>query len=364
MSDEVINKAKPHTIKKFELIERYVETWAQKLLQNQNCDRLVFIDCMSNSGEYDDNGKRVYGTPVRVANCLHEVAGQYFYKQIDLYFNDLSKARTEHLKGLLPKERKNFHCHVSTEDGNVLIKRLGVEMAGWRNTHCLLVYDPYDAAIDWEAIFPFVNSWSEVILNHMVSDPVRAVKTVKRASTRTKYEQTYLTEFENLMSFGSDKEAYEERLKKIIKALRQNQTRQYYVAAFPFFNGKNVMLYELLHCTSNIEGFKLYKQSAWKTFGGKSSTKNTHGSESQMALDFGDEDFSNTKKEEFCYYVKDIAEYLARKFRGEKDVPLERIWGDLDNHPIFPADGYRKEIKKELKQNYGATITRSTISFL
>lgn len=59
-SDEIIGHANPHTIKKFELIEKYVEAWAHKLLQNQYCSGLVFIDCMSNSGEYvDDDGKQV-----------------------------------------------------------------------------------------------------------------------------------------------------------------------------------------------------------------------------------------------------------------------------------------------------------------
>ena len=58
-SDAIIGHANPHTIKKFELIEKYVEAWAHKLLQNQYCSGLVFIDCMSNSGEYvDDDGKQ------------------------------------------------------------------------------------------------------------------------------------------------------------------------------------------------------------------------------------------------------------------------------------------------------------------
>ena len=77
-NDEVISRASPHTIKKFELIETYVKTWAQKLLNNQYCNGLVFIDCMCNSGEYyDDNHKQVFGTAVRVSKVLREAAGQY-----------------------------------------------------------------------------------------------------------------------------------------------------------------------------------------------------------------------------------------------------------------------------------------------
>ena len=82
--------------------------------------------------------------------------------------------------------------------------------------------------------------------------------------------------------YGSDKKAYEKRIEDIIKALHRNRNYQYYIAAFPFFNEKNAIVYNLIHCTSNIKGFRLYKQSAWQTFGGKSSTKNTHGLENQL----------------------------------------------------------------------------------
>lgn len=51
-SDEINGHANPHTVKKFDLIEKYVEAWAHILLLNQYCTGLVFIDCMSNSGEY------------------------------------------------------------------------------------------------------------------------------------------------------------------------------------------------------------------------------------------------------------------------------------------------------------------------
>ena len=43
---QLISIAKPHTIKKFELIESYIETWVQKLLNNPKCKRIVFIDCI------------------------------------------------------------------------------------------------------------------------------------------------------------------------------------------------------------------------------------------------------------------------------------------------------------------------------
>ena len=55
--DEIISEASSHTIKKFDLIDNYVSSWAPKLLNNNKCSKLVFIDCMCNSGEYVDKQK-------------------------------------------------------------------------------------------------------------------------------------------------------------------------------------------------------------------------------------------------------------------------------------------------------------------
>lgn len=165
------------------------------------------------------------------------------------------------------------------------------------------------------------------------------------------------------VQYGSDKTAYEKRIEEIIKALRRNKNRQYYIAAFPFFNEKNAIVYDLIHCTSNLKGFQLYKKSAWQTFGGKSSTKNTHGNENQVVLDFEGNGFFKTVTDEFCYYIKDIAEYLQTRFDGQDDVPLDDLWAVLDEHPVFPSDGFRNDIKNELKQNYGASVSRGKISF-
>ena len=86
--------AHPHTIKKFELIEAYVKEWSQKLLNYSGCEGVVFIDCMSNSGIYqDEKGKIVFGTPIRVANYLADVMRYYPDKKAQLYFNDLSSER-------------------------------------------------------------------------------------------------------------------------------------------------------------------------------------------------------------------------------------------------------------------------------
>ncbi len=359
-NSKIISKASPHTIMKFKLVEEYIKAWAQKLMLNSSCYGLVFIDCMCNSGVYTHNGEVVEGTPVRVAKALLDVARTYPQKQIQIYLNDNSQEKVDELKKHLPADEGNFRIIATAKDRDELLETIGPQLYGRQHLHYFLFYDPYDASINWPVLIPFLRNWGEVMINHMVSDTVRAISQVRREAAKEKYENTYLTDFEKLIPFGSDKKAYEERVEEIIQELKGQ--RRYFVGAFPFFNTQNSQLYSLIHCTSHIEGFKLYKQVAWKTFGGKSSTKDTHGGQYQLSFDFGNEGFLVPATDESCFFVTDIAKYLQKSFSGQKNVPLESLWQLLDYHPIFPSDGFRQEIRNELKNTYGAIFSTAVDS--
>ena len=348
----VISKASPHTIKKFELIEEYIKSWAQKLLLTESCNGLIFIDCMCNSGVYTDNtGQLVKGTAVRVSEALREAARTYTQKNIHIYLNDKDKARVDELKKHLPQDERNFKIVTSCSDAHELLRTIGPQLYGTGHLHYFLLYDPYDATIDWEALLPFFRNWGEVMINHMVSDPVRAISSAKKKTTKVKYENTYLEDFEKLVPYGSDKTAYEARVEEIINSLKG--ARRYYVSAFPFYNTQNSLVYNLIHCTSNKEGFKLYKRSAWKVFGAQSSTN--HSVENrQLSFNFLGE--IAEEEDESCLHVIDIAKYLQRSFRGRKQVPLDEMWELLDNHPIFPSEGFRNEVKGNLTGFFDAKI--------
>lgn len=347
----VISKASPHTIKKFELIEDYIKSWAQKLLLNDSCNGLIFIDCMCNSGIYtDDDGNPVKGTALRVSEALCEAARTYTEKNIHIYLNDKDKARVDELEKHLPNDERNFKIVTSRGDAHELLRTIGLQLYGTGHLHYFLLYDPYDATIDWEALLPFFRNWGEVMINHMVSDPVRAITSAKKKTTKEKYENTYLKDFEKLVPHGSDKKAYEARVEEIINSLKGS--RRYYVSAFPFYNTQNSLVYNLIHCTSNKVGFRLYKKSAWKVFGAQSSTK--HSAENrQLSFNFDGEIV--VEEDDSCLHVVDIAKYLDRSFRGRKQVPLNELWELLGNHPIFPSDGIRDEVRKELK-GFGAKV--------
>ena len=360
----LISSASPHTIKKFELVEAYIKTWVHKLLKNSSCEKIVFIDCMCNSGLYhDDNNDIVYGTPIRVSKVLRDAAGQYPNKKIYVYLNDISQKKIDLLNNQLPKESTNFKYCITCKDANDRLKEIGPKLSSLKRLHFFLFYDPYDASIDWDALTPFFLNWGEILINHMLNDPTRAITRVKKQETKKKYESTYRIPFEDLLPYGSNRYAYETRVEEIITTKKGEPHREYYIATFPFFNSQNTLVYDLIHCTSNPNGFKLFKATAWKIFGGKSSLKDTHGNENRLMFDFNGGVEITVQVDKKCYNVMDIIDYVHRQYKGKHDVPLSEIWMLLERHPVFPSEGYRKEIKLGLQSYYNDKVSKSTITF-
>lgn len=364
-NSKIISDAKPHTIKKFELIEMYIKSWAQKLLLTDACNGVIFIDCMCNSGVYlDENKKRIEGTPIRVAKALLEAARMYPQKQIQLFFNDLDAKKIRELKTHLPANERNYQIITTEQDGNDLLKYIGSQLTQAKHMHYFLLYDPYVASIDWTALTPFFRNWGEVLINHMISDSIRAIPQVKKEQKKKKYTETYqVDDISKLVPYGSDRSAYEKRILEIINTLKGSETREYYVATFPFFNTKNTLVYDLVHCTSHQKGFKLFKSTAWKTFDEKSSSKTSHDVEGQLKLDFMEDEQLTLPVDEYCYTLDNAAQYLQTHYQGQKDVPMDDVWKFLDQHPVFTSEGFMRKIRNILKNTYDAKISRSTISF-
>ncbi len=357
------NKANPHTVKKFELIANYVSTWAQTLLNAKphgelSCRELVFIDCMCNSGIYeDDNGNSVEGTPIRVAKIIADIMPNHPTQKATLYFNDSDSEKIAELKECLPPDTDNFQIRTSTRDGNDLLKNLWPTLRQRDGVHYLLFYDPYKAAIDWEALAPYFRGWGEFILNHMVSDPLRALKSAKSPEAKRKYEQTYLTPFDELSESAGGVKEYEQRLQNIIDDLCRRLNRKYYVATVPFFITTNALIYDLVFFTKNIAGFRKFKTAAWKIFGDKSSNQRARENKQGSLWELPSEDKN-------CYFVSDIADYILDKFKGRIDVPFEEIYNILDEHPIFPTEDYKSKIKQALKLTGHCHIKQKTADFV
>lgn len=368
---EIITEAKPHTIKKFELIERYVDEWARKILGFEGVNGhdgskgVIYIDCMSNSGVYKDiEGKLVDGTALRVAKKLNDIIPNYPGKHAILIFNDLVPEKIQFLKEEIDRSNlANIEVYFKNEDCNALLRGLNLE--GFKKQYnTLLLYDPYNAFIDWDAVTPYLNRWGEVIINHMVSDTSRGASQAKNPAVIARYTETYQNDIQTIIEMGKNKKELNDVVISIINDRFMRPSSQKYIASFPFFTRSNGLLYNLIHCCSNIEGIKLFKKVAWKTFGDKSSLKNTHGNELQTHIDLFGTGIAESETDEDCYFVEDIAKYIYKKFGSKGSVSLSEIYEDLDKHPIFPSDGYKLDIKDALRQIYCVEFHRDgTVTF-
>lgn len=356
---DFISVAKPHTIKKFEIINNYVDSWARKILGYPKSEGLYYIDCMSNCGYYKSiDDKSIEGTAIRVAKTLNRIAENYPSKTVDVFFNDYDTKKIDYLKSKINLLNLNkIKIHYSIKDCSEFLNSFDLNRI--RNRNILLIYDPYQATINWDSLSPFLNSWGEVIINHMVSDTARGAKQAKKESVIKKYEQTYRMTINDILALGDDRRKLDNVVIKIINKEVENNPRKRYIASFPFFNRTNGLVYNLLFCSSNIEGIKLFKKTSWDVFGGKSSDKNTHGSENQLTFDLLSNNLDITiATDSDCYTVSDIAKYIVNTYQYQKEILLEEVYKNLDVHPVFPSDGYKSEIKDELKTYHNVKIIR------
>lgn len=359
-------KCADHTIKKFELVSTYATGWARKILGYDESKGLIYIDCMSNRGKYFNNSNNVVeGTAIRVAKSINEINSLY-KKEAILFFNDLEKEKIECLKSEIAElDLKYVTVYYSNVDANDLLKEIAKRDISKHNT--LVFYDPYEADIDWNALEPFLNTWGEVIINHMVSDPIRGAKTVKKTEKIAKYEKTYHHSIEDIIS-ASEKSNNREELEKMITTIIDEcveaGNKKYYIASFPFYIHTNQLMYNLVFFSWNKKGIVLFKKTAWDTFDGQSAVKQATATsiKGQYCLDF---DNGNVKQESKSgvYTIYDIAKYVYEKYKGQGDVQLSEIYSNLESHPIFPSDGYKIQIRNELKNSFGVILKKTSILF-
>ena len=246
---EIITEAKPHTVKKFELIDKYVDEWARKILGFKGkygyagSKGVIYIDCMSNSGVYKDiEGNLVDGTALRVAKHLNEIITNYPGKNAILVFNDLYPERVEFLKQEIEKAKlENITVSYQHGDCNDFLR--GLDLSSFKQQYnTLLLYDPYKASIDWDAVTPYLNRWGEVIINHMVSDTARGASLAKKPQVIDRYQETYQNDIASILEYGNDKEQLNNIIVSIIKSNTKNFRAKHYIASFPFLcsSSKNV----------------------------------------------------------------------------------------------------------------------------
>lgn len=359
---QVIGEAKPHSIKKFELIENYVEKWARILLNYIKSEGIIYIDCMCNAGVYyDENGNLVEGTAVRVIKKLNQInAGSD--KAVKIYLNDIDEQKIEYLESVIQGlNTANIDIKIDCKDANLFLRQF--DLSKMQQCHSLLFYDPFDASIDWKAIDPFLNRWGEVIVNHMVSDSVRNIKTAKNPETINKYMKTYECHIDKLIKTCTSKEEFEKLIFNAMKKHAQTFNKECYLSTIPFYIKTNQLIYNLIFFTRSLKGFGAFKTAAWNTFDCQSSNRSKNNISGQLGLDFNNLGTTIDEIDDHTYNLSDIAAHLYTEFKGKGAVSREEIFSSLEYHPIFPSDLHRREICKLLKENFAVKVGRSEIYF-
>ena len=196
----------------------------------------------------------------------------------------------------------------------------------------------------------------------MISDTYRGASVARHSKTQKKYEDTYKKPLEEIIKASIDD--LNRRIKDIINRLATK--KKPYIASCPFYNTQNSLVYTLLLVTSHKKAFNLYKEKAWKVFSGHSSGKNLLKNKDQSAQAelFSRSELALTQQSDLeCLGTEDITRFLIEKFKGQKNVKLDRIRAELEEHPIFPPNGYRKEVKKQIKE-LGYKIHQNSIDFV
>ncbi len=354
-----------HTIKKFELVSKYAEGWARKILGYGKSKGLVYIDCMCNCGKYyDSEGNVVEGTALRVAKYINAINEKHKKNSI-LFFNDIDKEKIECLKSELETlnlRYVKYYCF--NTDANALLRIISEQDFDKHNT--LLFYDPYNADIDWDALEPFYNMWGEVIINHMISDPIRGAKMAHKPDKIAKYERTYRQGIDEIIKISNqpnNREELEKRISSIINSCVYDE-KSYYIASFPFYIKTNQLVYNLIYFSWNRNGIVLFKRTAWDVFGGQSALKHRVASSvtGQLCLDF-DNGKIKEEAQRGVYTVYDIAKYVYEKYKGKGEVSFNDIYIVLEKHPIFPSDGYKNDLREILKESFGVKIKKASAVF-
>ena len=347
-----------YTKRKYDLIEKQIEQWALRQLEGESSRGIIYIDCFSGSGLAAYGGKLLYSAPLRAAKKLFDAALSFPSKEVYLYFCDAEEKNIAALKGklaeLLPQSAANFHVYYHTADGNFLLKRMGEQLSSEKRLGYFLYYAPSPLAFDWEALAPFIRTWGDVLI-----DPVYpgTVKPLPEALQQEK-DGMCLSRFARLAPHGKTREAYDERLAQVLAEPQEPQPVQ--VAAFPVFDAEKKLSREVLCCTGDFALFRSFKAAAWQSLSRKTKPISKQSSAVQLMLDLDSSDGGIVARqeqeapEESCFTSSDIARYLACLLQGTK-VPRAQVWSRLEVHPVFPSDGFRNPVRRELKSRYGVT---------
>lgn len=363
---------------KFDLMEYYITAWCQKILNYkpeydyQKYNGVIFIDCMSNKGFYQDkeNNDIVYGTSKRAFDKLSSCCKEFPEHRFELFFNDYNPQKYDCLNCLLKSQEStqdNLTYSTYNYDVNVFLSEVGLEIlnkAKKNQYHILLFYDPFEIMFDWDILEPYVKSNGiDIIFTHFFqNDTLRSLPTNLKEVAKAKYEKAYATDFDLLIREYNQLtplERVEYFRDKFNQQLNKYANKE--IAYFPIVNEKYSPLYDIVFFSHSIKAKELFKNSMHKAIVDllKPETKAIIEEQTNQTMislfpishtdSYIESRQSGVSEVEYFYSKIEHAKIIRNQYKG-KTVLKSDYDKFLVNHDYLPTNT-KKPIKDVLTSN-------------
>lgn len=364
----------PGTQHKINFMRSYIDSWYNIVLQG-GYNGVIFIDCMSNCGAYNDRGAIINGTSQEaMRSFLNQNGGtQYSRKNFSIVVNDLDAKRIVCQKCLWERNnlelgsRKNVKFFTRNEDVSDFLRGYALDllkMAEIKKYHVLLFYDPYQAKIDWEGLSPFLKSnYVDTILTHFSSDTIRGIGTVKNLEKKTKYEGTYGIKFDELKKGlnSSENKPLTFLRSRILEKVREISVNKL-VTYGPIFNSVNRVIYDIVLISKAPKTRILLKEKLYKEYRElpeeiiQGSLFALDDDENELAYDSQRE--MGISEKDYFYSPEQFAKFLYNKFKGQ--IVTNSNYNDfIEAHDFIPSNA-NKQIDPILRSKYLVEITNAS----
>lgn len=356
------------TAHKIKFMRKYIDSWYNIVL-NYGYTGVVFIDCMSNCGAYNDNGHAINGTSQEaMRSFLSQNNGIYKSNDFNIYVNDIDSDRIICQQCIWKKtnnefgEKQNVSFYFSNHDVSFFLRNDALSIlrdSEKKNKHILLFYDPYQAKIDWKGLKPFLISNNvDVILTHFTSDVIRGIKTAKNSEAIQKYEETYDLPFKEIYTHvtNSNKNSLSFLRNRIIDKVSEISNKKL-VSYGPIFNSVNRVLYDIVLISKAPRTRKLLKNYLYNEY------QQLPEENFQLSLfpfvddyedDYDSQRLSGVSEKDFFYSPQQFAKIIYKHFSG-KVVTNTEYNNFIAEHSFIPSNA-NKQIDPILKDVYQVLI--------
>ncbi|MCD7892253.1 MAG: three-Cys-motif partner protein TcmP [Erysipelotrichaceae bacterium] len=325
-----LENIKEQTEMKINLVAIYVNNWLY-VVENTKKNNILFVDCMCNTGMYDENKK---GTALRVLDIFILHANSHKNKNYILFLNDKEKGKIKFLKDYIENNYQlpnNIYVNFYNKDVNDLFDYLDGHLS---NYFSLIFVDPYNfGAVNLNKYIHLIdNNYCETFFNFFTSDIQRNHDSKLYVNKREAIEKS-------LKDIFIDKyESNEQCLKAFEIQLRTCRNIKF-VFSYEFKNMNNRNIYYIVYATPNVKGLDKLKTSLWEVFKGAPMHINKRNRNQLDFFEIGD-----VSKEE--YYLNN---YLPNVIEESKNYFTDSI---------FSYDDYLKFICEETMLRSGHIIKK------